>query len=334
MNFTNIHILGTAIYHPETKFENKYFEDHFNKLGMEVTGLLTHLDRKERYLIQNENENVLTMVVNAAHKVLDKVNMSPRDIDMLVFVSDTPEYTNPCNALILHNELMLKNACIAFDFNNNCIGMVTAIDFVGNYMKQKKNIKNVLMLGGQMVSKFAKDDDTITFATSGDGAAAIVLQAREEDKERGLINSCFKVDSHLSDKMRFPGCGMSRILDESIETCDKKMFFIPHDVSYFSDEWTKLIKRLLEDNKLDIENINHYFFSQFSHADIYSTLDKLNVDYKKHTFIADKYGYTGCTSPIFALNDAIDNKRIKHGDYAVFCSVGIGYSMASLLYKF
>jgi 3-oxoacyl-[acyl-carrier-protein] synthase-3 len=124
------------------------------------------------------------------------------------------------------------------------------------------------------------------------------------------------------------------IFDEEISNYEKKMLFIPHDVSYFAEEWKNLISRLLDKNSLEPNSVEHYLFSQFSHPDIYSTLEKLNVDTSKHTFIANKYGYTGCTSPIFALNEAIEENRIHNGSYIVFCSVGIGFAMASLLYKY
>lgn len=334
MKYTNIHIVDTAIYHPKNKVSNKFFEEHFKKMGVEVTGLLKHLDRDERYLIKDNSDNVLSMAVNSSIDVMKKSKISAEEIDMIVFVSDNPEYTNPCNALLLHNQLGLKNACIAFDLNNNCIGMLTAIDFVSKYMKQSKIIKNAIIVGAQMVSLFAREDDPITYATSGDGSAAIILQARDEDEEKGFIDSLYKVDSKLSDKMRFPACGMDRILDEKISTYDKRMAFTPHDVSYFSEEWRKMIEELVKKNNLTASHMKHYFFSQFSHPDIFSTLDKLKVDHSKHTFVANKYGYTGCTSPIFALNEALENKKVGCGDYVVFCSVGIGYSMASLLYKF
>lgn len=332
--YINIHILGTAIYHPKNRVDNEYYKEHFKKMGIEITGLLKHLDRKERYIIKDDSENVISMAVKSSQKVMKKANMPSEKIDMIVFVSDNPEYTTPCNALLLHHHLKLKNACIAFDFNNNCIGMITAIDIVSKYMKGNKSIKNALIVGAQMVSIFAREDDPITYATSGDGSAAIILQSREEEEEKGFMDSQFKVDSSLFDKMRFPACGMDKILCEEISSNDKRMVFIPHDVSYFSDEWKTLIEKLINKNNLEISDIKHYFFSQFSHADIFSTLDKLNVSKSKHTFIADKYGYTGCTSPIFALNEALEKGKLDCGDKVIFCSVGIGYSMAALLYKF
>lgn len=334
MSYRNIHILGTAIYHPDNKVCNESLIEHFDNLGIEIRGLLNHLDRKERYLIMDSNEDVISMSVKASVKVLNKTGLSPEEIDMLVFVSDNPQFTTPSNALIIHNKLGLKKSNIAFDLNNNCIGMITAMDFVSNYMKANNSIKNVLIVGAQMVSRFAREDDPVTYATSGDGAAAIILQSRIENEPSGYMDAAYKADSGLSDKMRFPACGMSNILREDVSSYEKRMLFVPHDVSYFAEEWRRLISGLLDKNNLEPNDVEHYLFSQFSHPDIYSTLEKLNVDAVKHTFIANKYGYTGCTSPIFALNEAVKENKIHKGNYIIFCSVGIGFSMSSLLYKY
>lgn len=334
MSYNNIYILGTAIYHPVNKVDNQSLIEHFDNMGIEIRGLLKHLDREERYLIMDSGEDVISMSVESSKKVMKKTGILPGDIDMLVFVSDNPQFTTPSNALIIHNKLGIKNSNIAFDLNNNCIGMITAIDFVSNYMKANASIKNALVVGAQMVSRFAREDDPITYATSGDGAAAIILQSRTEDEPGGCINACYKADSRLSDKMRFPACGMSNVLRDDLDNSEKRMLFIPHDVSYFADEWKKLISKLLDKNNLGPNNIEHYLFSQFSHADIYSTLEKLKVNASKHTFVANKYGYTGCTSPIFAFNEAVEENKIHNGNYIVFCSVGIGFAMSSLLYKF
>jgi 3-oxoacyl-[acyl-carrier-protein] synthase-3 len=248
--YENIHIIGTAIYHPRTKVNNEYFTEHFDKLGIEIRGLLKHLDRCERYLISSDEEDVISMSVKACTKVLDKTGLSPEEIDMIVFVSDNPQYTTPSNALIIHNKLGLKRANVVFDLNNNCVGMVTAIDFVSSYMRGNSNIRNAMIVGAQMVSRFARENDPITYATSGDGSAAVILQTSKEKSISGYLGAVYRADSKLSDKMRFPACGMSRILDEKIQSDDKKMLFIPHDVSYFADEWKELIIRLLNKNTL------------------------------------------------------------------------------------
>lgn len=99
--FTNMLVDGVSIYHPENKVDNsffiEYFQSNFNK---DITSLLRHLRRKERFLVNNDQENALTMGIAAAKNVLLETHTEPHEIDMIVFVSDTPEYFVPSNALL------------------------------------------------------------------------------------------------------------------------------------------------------------------------------------------------------------------------------------------
>jgi 3-oxoacyl-[acyl-carrier-protein] synthase III len=330
--YTNVNIISSAISHPKMKVNNSYYIEHFNKLNNPIDGLLKHLGREERYIIDSEEENVITMAVEAGEKAIKNAKLKKEDIDMIVFISDTPEYTQPTNALIVHNKMGLK-ADLAFDMNNNCIGMLTAIDLISNYLKSNGDISNALLVGGQNVSFFAREDDPIAFATSGDAAAAIILEKKVEDIKRGFIDSAYHTDSSLQHKMRFPGCGMSKILKEDVPISDKKLMFMPQETNYFSDEWKKLILKVLNRNNIEVEEVKQFFFSQFSLADIKRTIEKLNVEEDKYTFVGSRFGYTGCTSPIFAYHFAVKNNKIKTNDYVIFCSVGIGYSMNVILHK-
>lgn len=329
----DIKILSSAIYHPENKITKKEILEDFDSKGIDVRGLMDTLGRNQLY--KTKDENTIDMCVIAGERAMKKAGIKPEDIDMLIFASDSPEYLTPSNSLILHNKLGTVNANNIFDFNNNCLSMVSAMEYAGKYMLSSRDIETTMILGGQMIGLFPREDDPIIKATSGDGAACLILRKEHLEDNGGIIDSIYLTNSFLNDKMRFPMCGMSNILNEDIHKEDKKVLFIPHDVSFFTEKWTYLIEKLLKRNDLEANNISHFIFSQFSLKDIKNTLELLEVKNPKdkYTFIADKYGYTGSASPIFALDEAYNLNIIKDSDYIVFCTVGIGYSMTALLYK-
>lgn len=167
-----------------------------------------------------------------------------------------------------------------------------------------------------------------------DGALAMILEKEFSKEKRGFIDSLYHTDSTLHDTIKFPTCGMSNIFNDSIPKEEKKMSWNVGDCSFFSDKWKKLTEAVLEDNKYTIEEIDHFLFSQFSKGDTLKTLDKLGVSREKQTFIAEKYGYTGSISPMFALYDALKEGNIQQGSNVVFSSVGSGFNMVVILYKF
>ncbi len=330
---TNINIIDVSIYYPENKVNKDYFIQKFDKQGIDIRGLLKCLGRDNIRIIKNNEETVITMAVNVGKRALKSANLNPEDIDMLIVTTDNPEYFAPSNALIINNKLGLVNANLTFDLNNNCISMLTAMDIATGIMKQRKEVKRAMIIGMQGISYFTREDDPVITPGGGDCAASIILEKEECVDISGVIDSVYLTNSRNQENMRLPGCGMSKVASGNVLTEDVKLRFIPHDVSYFSDEWTKMIKDILKRNNLSIKDVKHYLFSQFSLKDIKETLIKLGDDEEKYTFVSHKYGYTGCCSPIFALHEALEKGKVEKNSYVIFCSVGIGYSMAAILYK-
>lgn len=331
--FNNLKIIGVGTYHPEKEIDNGYFVDHFRKMDLDPSGLLNHLGREKRFKAEKYgDENSLTMAVEASQKAMADANIQAEDLDMIVFASDFPEYVSPTNALMISSFLKSK-ANIVFDMNSNCISMISALDIIDSY-SQKKNINNVLLVSSCMITPFAKEDDIVVFPSTADAAAAVVLQKVQDEDKSGVIDAKYYTDNSYNWTIKLPACGFSRINDSSVETNMKMMEWNQFDFSFLSDNWSKLIEDLLETNGLKPDDVSLYLFSQFSKADIIATIEKLHVMEEKVIFVGDKYGYTGPTSPILALNEAKEKNRIVEGSYAILCSVGSGYTMGALLYKF
>lgn len=326
----NIVIKGTGVYTPKHEVSNEYFVEHFRSLGVDVDGLMKHLNRQKRFLADRD-ESSLSMGYEAAKDALTKLKMNPKEIDMIVFASDTPEYNSPTNALKLNHMLGIENAHRVFDMNCNCIGMLVAMDMVAGNMQQRTSVRTALIIGSMHVSSVVKYKDSVAYPSFGDSAAALILEKVEEEEKRGIIDSEYLTDSDYHDTIVLPECGHSKELLYEVPKENRRLAWNPFDFSFLSDNWAKIIMRLLEKNNVKIEEVNKFVFSQFSDADNLLTLEKLGVGTDKYIFVGDQYGYTGVSSPIMALNviwDSLD----KEG-YLVFCSVAAGYSMNAVLYK-
>lgn len=332
--FRNIYIEGVGSYHPKRIVNNEYYVNHFRKYDMEehAMGLMQKVGRETRTLAE-VNETSITMAVEAAKKAIKKAGLSTKDIDAIISVSDTPEYLTPCCALILKNLLQADNVTNVFDINNDCIGMLTGIDIASRYLKTDKKYKKILVVGSMLISPFARENDMVVYGCISDGAAAVVLGAKEEEKERGFLGSRMYTDDTYNETIRFPACGLSKMPNREVDPNEKKMEWNPFDFSFLSEKWSELIIGLLKENEYSPEDVTHYFMSQFSKFDLGLTMEKLGTSLDHATFVGNKYGYTGCTSPIMALDDRLSENEFKKDDIAVFCSVAGGYTMAALLYK-
>jgi len=332
--YRNAHIIGLGSYHPKKIANKEYYENHFKQFNLteHAIGLADKLGRDTRTLAE-AHENSITMGVEASKQALENACLSATDIDAIISASDTPEYLTPCCALLFKNQLQADNVTNVFDVNSDCIGMITAMDIAAKYLKTDKKYKRILVVGALNISPFAREDDLVVYSCSSDGAAAVILEAREELEVRGVLDLRVYTDSSYNEHIRFPLCGLSNIPRDDIKIYDKKMQWNPFDFSFLSDKWTELITNLLLDNNLTPTDVSHYFMSQFSKFDLELTLNNLKVDLSKAIFIGDKYGYTGCASPVMALDDQLKIQSFEKDEMIIFCSVAAGYTMAALLYK-
>lgn len=330
----NVCIIGTGSYSPKNHLSKEHFIKHFEKFqkGKQAEAILNVLGR-DRMPLVDKDENNLTMSVEAARRAFIDAEISPNDIDMIISASDTPEYLSPSCAMMIKNELKADNVMCLFDMNNDCLAMLNAIDIAVNYLKVNKKYRRVLIVSSVALSPFAMEDDILVYSAVSDGASAVILEAVEENKSRGFISSKMIADTSFIHTVRFPVCGMSNIYDENIQIADKKMRSVPFDFTFISEKWANLITDVLNDCQYSPSDVSHYIMSQFSYTDIEDTLRLLGDSVDKATFIADKYGYTGCASPIMALDYRLKNDKFCEDDLIVFCSAGAGYTAGALLYK-
>lgn len=335
MSYTNVKVISTGVYHPSNMVDNNYAIDAFKKVDQDIQGLLNFLGRDKRYISNDLSETAVTMAIEASNSALKKANISAEELDMIVFVSDFPEYIVPTNALKVHHGVRAKNSCIVFDMNNNCIGGITAIETISRYMKGHKKVKKALIVASILPSPCTSLRDPVTFSGNGDLAAAIILEKVEEEIERGFIETEYYTNSEYHTMVELPGCGYANLYRHNYEHEDDiKIHTAPLKLPNVPDYWCNIITKLLSENGLTANDVDEYIFSQFSINYIESTLNLLGQDASKALFIGNEVGYNGCASPIAVLDRAIELGRIKEGKVAIFCSVASGFSACAMLFKF
>ncbi len=330
--YQNVIFKAVGTYHPATQKNNSYYVNHFNSMGIDVSGLVEHLGRKTRCIAQDKNENAVTMAYQASLEALKSSNTDPAEIDIIIFGTDSPEQLVPSNALLLHDKLNTVNAHQVFDLNSNCIGMLSAIDVASRLLMNNTRLNKALVVGSFLGSFISSKVDPVCYSNMADAAAAVILERVEEPSRRGFIDTNFKTDPVVKCNFLFPACGFSNIYDNDIDIEEKKLKLDPFDTSFICNEWVGLMETLFERHSISKHNIKQYFFSQFSKPDAEATLSLMSLGLDKYTFVGNKYGYTGLTSPILAYNEALNNKSVDTGDYVMFCSVGAGYNICALLY--
>jgi len=327
----NIKIRGIRVQHPMHFVDNKYYIDLFNKQGKDISSLLNSLGKRERKIINNFSDDTVTLGIKAALKVLKTSGLSGKDIDMIVFSSQFPEYTCPTQALMVHHAIKGKFECLVMDVNVNCVGMVIALDNVTRYLKEKKHFKRALVIGSDYMTIHCKEDDEFTHPMFGDCACAMILEKTEEDCD--IIGSIHYTNSDEYYKVKYPSCGMSFLYNNDILPEGRKL-----DWTVFNSDHTldakNSIETLLHRYNLKITDIKAFCFTQFGASILDKCAEALGAQREKFIYIGDEYGYTGTTSPFIAFYEGIKSGQIQRGDYVAIWSFGINWTSCGTIIKY
>lgn len=328
---------SSALYHPPVSIGNDHYIRHFAERGKDIGHFLDVMGRRSRYIITDPSENGLTMAAEASRRALDKSGLAAEDLDMIVFSTQTPEYTFPTNALLLHKELGGKNEVICLDSNSNCAGMVVAVEQACRYMSAHPGIRYALIAGSDYNSIHCNPEDEITYANYGDAAAAVILEraASPGSGSRGFMDSLYYADtSSVSGNILFPACGTSGMYREDLKPDDLRIRWIPFDGTVCVDPAVRSIRRLLEQHGLEPGDVSAFFMSQFALKNVELIAGKLGLSMDKFVYVGDEFGYTGTSSPYIALARAEEQGRIRRGDLLIFWSVGAGWQIVTLLVQY
>lgn len=331
----NIKINRIEHFHPETKYSNDYFLNHFAEQGTDITGLLKVTGRKNRYISEDFHENSLTMAIEASKKVIKNANIDANDINMIVFISTTPEFLSPTNAVKIHEALGLNQSVSAYDMNGNCAGMIIGMDQVCRVMKTNNRVKYALIIGSDQLVRYSRPTEAITYSNFGESACAVLL----ENVESGLsdfIDSTSYTDSSLSNYINFPPEGFSKVLplDEHTDKHNRIIEWIDFNTDEGFASSVTSINEILSRNNLTKSDIKLYCLSQFAKKNIDSIRIALEEPEGKFPFIGDEFGYTGVTSPFMALSESIEKNEIKRGDYVILWTVGAGVVASCILLRY
>lgn len=328
----NIRIKDIEVYHGKKVVSNEYYLEYFKKRGKDIEHYMKDImGRDKRYLLDNEDENTLTMSINVTKKILEKTNLKGTDLDLIIFSSQLPEYVAPPSSIVLHNAIGGKHDAQCMDLNVNCAGMVTALEHTCKYMQMSPNIKNALIVGCDFVTLVANPKNELAYGNFGDASCAIILERTNEDA--GLIDSKYYVNSEECNNIMFPGCGFSKLFKVENKE-DLYTIWKPFNGSITIDPAVANMKQILSDHNLSKDDVKLFCLSQFAYRNIELIQKKMDIPKEKCIYIGDEYGYTGTTSPFIALYTALQKGMVQRGDYIMFWTFGAGTLNTAMLLKY
>ena len=274
----NAVILSTGAYLPEQILPNSYFDE---LLGTDVsTWLENYLQIYNRRWCK-EDESTVDLCERAARQALDRAGLQPKDLDLIIVATDTPEYLTPATAAILQYRLEAGHAG-TFDLNAACAGFVMGLDVGAKYIRTDERYNHILVVGVYVLSRYLDLTDKKTVTLFGDGAGAVVLKSSEEEG-RGVLGSELMTLGQYHDGMGIYAGGTKHpITEEELQkkthTFKIKYRFPP---ALNPQVWTRMAKNLFGRLEMKAVDIDHYILTQLNINSILKTLDNLKVPHER-----------------------------------------------------
>lgn len=270
------------------------------------------------------------LALEASKKALEKANIKPEDIDLLILATTTPDLSTPATAARLQARLGMTKG-FAFDVQAACSGFIYGLSLADSQI-QTGRVKTVLLVASETLTKLLDWEDRATCVLFGDGAGAVVLQAKEEQDETSLKQSrVYKTflysDGNYVDCLRSTG-GISETMSIGKPQMDGKEVF-RHAVVNMENAAIQCLK----EHNITLDDVDWVVPHQANKRIIDFVQAKLQIPNEKLVITVDKHANTSAASIPLALNDALFDERIKKGDLILLVAMGAGFTWGSSLIR-
>ena len=284
---------------------------------------------KERRILKEPNQGTSFMAIRAAKNLLQKSNVDPKEIDMVIVATATPDLPVASTAVFTATEIGATNA-FAYDLQAACSSFLYGMSTAASYIESGR-YKKVLLIGADKMSSIIDYTDRATCIIFGDGAGAVLFEPNSDGM--GLQDEYLRSDGSGREFLKIEAGGS--ILPVSEDTLKNGQHFVHQEgktvfkfaVSNMADVAEKMLTR----NGLSNDDISWLVPHQANKRIIEATAKRVNVDASKVMMNIHKYGNT--TSATLPLLLADYEHQLKKGDNLIFAAFGGGFTWGSIYLK-
>lgn len=328
----NSNIIATGSYIPSFAVKN---DDIAEIVDTNDEWISSRTGIKERRI---SKEDTSIIAYKACLDALKSTHIDPKQIDLIIVATTSPEYFVPSTACIVQEKLRASNA-VCFDVSAACSGFLYAMNIADSFISSGK-YKNALIVGAEVLSKLINWKDRNTCILFGDGAGAAVIT---KAYNKGIMD--IKLTSH-GDKWRALKCKTRNLRDPFVNK--NNLHLDLNSLSYENEEMyvnmqgkeifkfavntiEKSIINVLKENELTMDDIKYIVCHQANLRIINSASNKLGIPKEKFYINLHKYGNTSGASIPIALDEMNKKNMLNTGDKIILVAFGggltTGYSL-------
>lgn len=326
MNKITAAITAVGAYVPDFVLTNKMLESMVDTNDEWIT---SRTGIKERRILKEKGKGTSFLAIQAAKDLLQKSNINPEKIDMVIMATATPDMPVAITSAYVATEIGAVNA-FSFDLIAACSSFLFGMSTAARYIESGK-YKKVLLIGADKMSSIIHYEDRTTCIIFGDGGGAVLFEPNEEGL--GLQDEFLRTDGIGRQSLKIDAGGS--ILPPSAETVANKQHYVFQDgqtvfkfaVSNMADVSEKIMLR----NNLTNETLHWLVPHQANKRIVDATARRMKLEENKVMMNIHRYGNTTSATLPLLLSDY--EKQLKKGDNLIFASFGGGFTWGSIYLK-
>lgn len=275
--------------------------------------------------IAGDGETTATMATAAAQRALEAAGLDADKIGLIVLATATPDQTFPSSATKVQTALGIDD-CIAFDVQAVCTGFLYALSVADNMLKGGM-ADYALVIGSETFSRILDWEDRATCVLFGDGAGAIVLEARDTS-DRGILATKLHADGRHNDLLFVDGGPSTTGTVGKLRMKGREVF--RHAVVNLANVLTEV----LDAAGHKANEVDWVVPHQANKRILDATAKKLNLAPERVIVTVDQHANTSAASVPLALDVAVRDGRIKQDDLIVLEAMGGGFTWGAAVIRF
>jgi 3-oxoacyl-[acyl-carrier-protein] synthase III len=275
--------------------------------------------------IAAEDEKTSDLACAASVNALQAAGREAKDVDLVIVATTTPDLTFPATAARVQAALGINQGA-AFDLQAVCSGFIFALATADNFLARGQ-AKTALVIGAETFSRIMDWQDRGTCVLFGDGAGAVVLEARDEPDDRGVISTFLRTDGRMHDLLYVDGGPSETGTVGKVRMVGNAVF--RQAVEHISGAMLEACARA----GVPLDAVDWFVPHQANQRILDGVARKLGIDVDKVVSTVAVHGNTSAASVPLALDVAIRDGRIKRGDLVLMEALGGGLTWGAALVR-
>jgi len=290
-----------------------------------------------RHTVGDTGIRTSDMCYEAAEQLIAELCWQKKEIDCLIFVSQTSDYIFPATSCLLQNRLELPNACFTLDINLGCSGWIHGMTAITALMQNGYFKKGLLLVGDTSTLTKSKKDKSV-YPLFGDAGTATALRFKEGAKGIRVHTS---TDGKGGESILIPDGGFRNMTtpdsfkEQQFEggIYRTRLDTILDGAAVFTfgiTEAPRSVKSLRDVFGSEMNSIDYYILHQANKMLTEKVRKKINAEIEKTPYSLDEYGNTSCSSIPLTIVTRLKNEVSEKKCSLLTCGFGVGLSWGSL----